>query len=310
MISVILCTHNPHPGRLASTLDGLARQTLARDAWELVVIDNASREPVTVSVDFAFRVVREERLGLTEARLRGIAETSGEAIVFVDDDNVLARDYLAIAQDTLRREPDWGVIGGKSLPSWESPPPDWIAKFWKALALRDLGEITLVAALRDEAGRVCYPPCAPIGAGMVLRRAVAEAYTAAVRARPDNPVSDRRGGALSSGGDNDLVMVALEHDWKIAYVPELQLQHLIPASRCDPGYLGRLHRESHRSWIVTCHLHGMPVPRPIPPALVPVAASRDFVRLQAWKSPEHHIRWMDVRGRNEGRAWLHKQGVR
>ena len=38
-----------------------------------------------------------ERLGLTPARLRGIRESRGELLVFVDDDNVLERDYLEVA---------------------------------------------------------------------------------------------------------------------------------------------------------------------------------------------------------------------
>ena len=40
------------------------------------------------------RVVREDRLGLTHARTRGIEESSGEVILFVDDDNILREDYL------------------------------------------------------------------------------------------------------------------------------------------------------------------------------------------------------------------------
>ena len=42
VISDILPTHNPHPGRLRRTIESLAAQTLPRDAWELLVVDNAN----------------------------------------------------------------------------------------------------------------------------------------------------------------------------------------------------------------------------------------------------------------------------
>src|SRR5687768_10274760 len=100
-LSVVICTHNPREAYLSRVLQALAGQTLARDEWELVIVDNGSNKPVVDQVDLSFqpnaRVEREDQLGLTHARLRGIRESRGETIVFVDDDNVLAPDYLAHA---------------------------------------------------------------------------------------------------------------------------------------------------------------------------------------------------------------------
>src|SRR5204862_5153681 len=100
-LSVILCTHNPRPDYLASTLEALRNQILPQEAWELVLVDNASDPTVVSATRLGWhkngRQVREEKLGLTPARLRGIAEAKGEMLVFVDDDNVLAADYLTEA---------------------------------------------------------------------------------------------------------------------------------------------------------------------------------------------------------------------
>src|SRR5271154_1339560 len=97
-VSVIICTHNPRLHYLRRTLDALAEQTLPKDRWELLLIDNMSREPVSSAWDLSWhpnaRHVREEALGLTNARLRGIRESKGEYLVFIDDDNVAAADYL------------------------------------------------------------------------------------------------------------------------------------------------------------------------------------------------------------------------
>src|SRR5881628_1215246 len=100
-ISVIVCTHNPRTEYLRRVLDGLAGQTLPKDRWELLLVDNASARNVADTIDLSWHAraihVREDTLGLTAARLRGIAETHGALCVFVDDDSVLSPDYLAAA---------------------------------------------------------------------------------------------------------------------------------------------------------------------------------------------------------------------
>ena len=99
-VSVIIPTHNPDLGRLRRTLSGLRAQTLPADEWEILVVDNASVPALEVELvrEFApanLRVVREPRLGLTSARRRGFTEARAPLCVLVDDDNLLAPDYLA-----------------------------------------------------------------------------------------------------------------------------------------------------------------------------------------------------------------------
>jgi glycosyltransferase involved in cell wall biosynthesis len=69
------------------------------------------------------RYMREDELGQTAARLRGIQEASGELLVFVDD-NVLVPDYLIRAAAISARRPDLGVFGAGILePEFEVQPP-------------------------------------------------------------------------------------------------------------------------------------------------------------------------------------------
>src|ERR1700757_663405 len=114
-ISVLLCTHNPRPDYLGRVLTALRGQTLATKQWELLLIDNASEQPLAQTVDISWhprgRHIRENELGLTAARLRGIRESSSELLVFVDDDNVLAPDFLAQAAAISARCPVLGVFG-------------------------------------------------------------------------------------------------------------------------------------------------------------------------------------------------------
>jgi len=85
------------------------------------------------------RVVREEKLGLTHARVRGFEEAKGGIVVMVDDDNVLRPDYLEKAVEIMDRNPLLGAIGGKALPEYEIEPPEWLKGIRSGLGLRDLG---------------------------------------------------------------------------------------------------------------------------------------------------------------------------
>jgi glycosyltransferase involved in cell wall biosynthesis len=301
-VSLVVPTHSPNPGRLQRTLAGLRGQTLPLGRWELVVVDNRSPEPVAVDLSWhsAGRVVREERLGLTNARLAGAAATQGELLVFVDDDNVLAPTYLAAAEDLFERYPQLGAAGGKSTPEWETPPEPWVREFEDSLAVRDLGPAPLLAG----PGVVStYPTCAPIGAGMVIRRKAWLAYTDAL-SRDAAPLLDRTGQTLTSGGDNDIVLRILVAGWQVGYFPELSLAHLIPAGRTTRDYLARLNHGIYRSWVQVLGRHGIrPWPR-IPRWTAPMRKWRAYFRYRAWAGPAEYVRWRGACGQFEGQAAL------
>jgi glycosyltransferase involved in cell wall biosynthesis len=133
--SVLLCTRNPRPEYLGRVLASLRGQTLPAKQWELLLIDNASEQPLEQTVDISWhprgRYIRENELGLTAARLRGIQEASGELLVFVDDDNVLTPDYLGQARTISARCPGLGVFGAGILePEFEVQPPVELLLTW------------------------------------------------------------------------------------------------------------------------------------------------------------------------------------
>ena len=257
-VSVILPTHNPNPLRLERTLTGLAAQTLPVTDWELIVIDNASTSPIKIPPSLAstlpLRVVREQILGLTAARCRGFAEAIGDICVLVDDDNVLVPGYLEAARDYLSAHPQVALAGGPVYPEFESTPPRWAEEFYPLLALRDLGEEPIIKGLTraPEGTHYQYPLCAPIGAGMVIRTAVARAWS---DVSDRSTLTDRKGTSLTSGGDNDIVLQALQAGHLCGYFPELSLKHLIPTSRLIPSYLVRLNRGIQCSWMQVLYHH-------------------------------------------------------
>jgi len=308
-VTVVIPSHNPHLGRLRETLRGLRIQSLANDAWETLLVDNAS-SAFPADADYAdsappnLRALRESRIGLTSARLAGIRAARGAAIVLVDDDNVLAPDYLAEVARLFARDSRLGAAGGKSLPVFESPPAPWQNEFLSLLAVRDLGETELLATSFRPAGAAQdpYPLCAPIGAGMALRREAALEWAAGAERDPNRRRLDRTGLDLASGGDNDIVMAVLEHGWSVGYFPSLSLSHMIPSARLDPRYMARLNRAIQRSWIQVLAAHNANPWAPIARWTVAPRKLKAWFANRAWKGPASQIRWQGACGHFEGRA--------
>lgn len=249
-VSVVIPTHNPRLDYLRRTLEALAAQTLDRSSWELVVVDNKSEESLERELNPALermgwataaqsgvgnaRVVREEKLGLTNARLRGFAETTGKVVVLVDDDNVLSRDYLFQAMTIAKEWPQIWAFGGSSIPKFECPPPEHLRKYLNVLALRNI----------ERTSWSNSPPCdlaEPWGAGLCLRREAALAYQDYVE-REGNSMTDRVGSELISGGDTEICRLIYRLGHGTGTFPQLSLEHLIPASRVEEKYLLRLHQ--------------------------------------------------------------------
>lgn len=307
VLTAVIPAHNPHPGRLERTLAGLRAQTLPAGSWELLLVDNASdRFPSAQELAAAgppgLRVAREPKLGLSSARLRGFAEARGECCVLVDDDNVLAPDYLERVLALFAAHPRVGALGGRVVAEFEVPPEPWQAEFLPLLALRDgRGEPRVSRGLRPPGTEANEYPveAAPVGAGMALRRAAWESWSGAAA---DGDLPDRRGGALSSSGDNDIVLTAMEAGWEVGYFPELLVTHLIPAGRLDPAYLGRLNRGIQNSWMRVLTKHRANPWPPIPGWSVPLRQAKAWVTHRAWRDPAARIRWLGACGHFEGRT--------
>lgn len=306
ILSIIIPTHNPHPGRLRRTLAALRVQSLPSVRWECVLVDNAS-EPAVVPADWAthgpanLRFVAEPAVGLSHARRRGLLEAQGDLLVLVDDDNELAPDYLANVLELFAAHPRVGVLGGRSLPEFETPPPDWVREFDGLLACRDLGFKPLLSSglCNSATGRNEYPLFAPIGAGMALRRAAAQAW---LDQAGHTTLPDRQGASLSSGGDNDIVLCAMRAGWEVGYFPSLRLTHLIPAARTTREYLGRLNRGIQQSWMQVLTRHDANPWPPIPTWTVPLRCAKAWFAHRAWSSDAAWVRWQGACGHFEGRS--------
>lgn len=258
-VSVILCTCNPEPALLARALASLTRQTATQ--FEVVLVDNRSTPPLsperlTAESSLPLRVVREERPGLTYARCCGIAASTGDLIVFVDDDNELDPEYLAQASAIAGREPAIGHFGGVARADLRGPIPSWKRRLLPFLGIKDAGADPITSSEPH------WGAWEPIGAGMVTRRVVAEGFVAFVTRNEDAQALGRRGSGLMSGEDTLMARVANSLGFACSYQPALKLTHVMKPSRLRPSVLARTIEGHGRSHVVLERLLDRPVPRP------------------------------------------------
>lgn len=109
----VIVPHYEDLGGLALCLDALERQTFPRDAFEIIVADNASPagpEAVAAAIAGRARLVVVTQKGAGPARNGGVAEARGEVLAFTDCDCRPEPGWLAGGLQALSA---WDVVGGR-----------------------------------------------------------------------------------------------------------------------------------------------------------------------------------------------------
>ena len=300
-LSVIICTHNPRPDYFFRCLAALDAQTLPRDKWELILVDNASAPEKAPRPNLLWhglaRTVHEEKLGLTPARLRGIREATGNLLVFLDDDNVADADFLETALHIAETRPHLGSWSGQCRPEFEKTPPEWTRRYWGNLVIREFDKDVWSNLPR-------LPESMPCGAGLCIRRNVAQHYLQLHQSGKRAFQFDRIGTSLLSGGDNDLAACACDIGLGVALIACLKLTHLIPKERLTEDYLAKLAEGIHFSSTLLDAQYGIAQIR-----RGALGAAADFLRIMRMKQPHRRIIRAAYRGRDRAVRLLESGSV-
>jgi glycosyltransferase involved in cell wall biosynthesis len=243
-VDVVICAHNAAP-RLPPLFSALASQTLAADRWGILLIDNASTDR-TASVarelwqreDVELRVEFEPTPGQNHARRLARLRSTREFICFVDDDNLLAPEYLERALSTIEANPRIGALGGLGDAVSDVEFPPWFAEVAGSYAVGPQA-----AAEGDVPAKRGYV----YGAGMVTRRS---AWDELVESGFTTRLSGRAGTRLGSGDDNEFCLALALTGWRIYYSPRLRFTHCIAPGRLRPDYCLRLYRGFGHAMVV------------------------------------------------------------
>lgn len=227
-LDVVICTYD-NARLLDRALAALSAQEAPAEArWSVLVVDNNCTDDTAAVVDRhreggavpGLRRVPEPEQGLTPARLRGVRETDGDWIAFVDDDCLLAPDWVRRATAFAASHPASGAFGGRVVLDWEEEPPGWMRRYGYAFAEQDRGE-------------TARPVTYLVGAGLVVRRAALDASGWTRR----QYLGDRVGRRLVSGGDMEITLRLHGAGHALWYSPDLVLRHVVPPARTSLRYL-------------------------------------------------------------------------
>lgn len=298
-LTVVLCTYRPRREHLEATLAALAAQTLPVEAWELWIVgtgDTPTRRTIEAA-ELGFqpnlRLIDEPPEGIARARqaaLRAFVAGGTQLMVFVDDDNVLAPDYLARGLEIAAREPRLGCWGGQLRGRFAAPPPDWIGPFLKYIAVFPLEQELRLRG--NFAGT--HDPIPPT-AGMFLRRVLAEHHLNVLKAQPERLALGGTREAPLACEDMDLGLGVLDINHEAARFPDLRIDHLIPEDRLTERYIARLLQSIRAGTLVLGVLRRIGPP----PRSLPVLA---WEYLRSLRLPPRHRRLMQAELRGERQA--------
>lgn len=121
-ISVVI-PHLNQPSSLRNCLKALAEQRHPRDDFEIIVVDNGSKEsPETVTRSFEGVILEQEvDPGPGPARNRGVTVSNGSVVAFVDADCIADRDWVATIARCFKHDKTASVIGGDVRIALEDP---------------------------------------------------------------------------------------------------------------------------------------------------------------------------------------------
>lgn len=245
--SIIVCSYN-RAESLRDTLRALrAQKTNPARQWEVVVVDNNSKDrtrTVVEEVQREWSLLRYEfqgEQGLSHARNHGIAAAHGNTLLFTDDDVLPEPDWMEVTLAGLEQYRA-DSCGGYIAPIWEVPPPGWLTeRFYGFLAIR---------TERSDDYEITSPSQAPFGANMAFRREVFEKVGGFDTSR------GRKGKVLASGEDGELFERILSAGLKAVFLGQSRVHHKVESFRLTKRYFRRWRFQTSRNIAQSKNLAG------------------------------------------------------
>jgi len=225
VISVVVCTHN-RPELLSRCLRSLARQTVGKDNYEIIVVDNASTDETSQVIrdilesEPNFRSCVEERRGANHSRNAGACLAQGEYLAFIDDDAVAYDDWVAAIMDFSLRYPEVAAFGGPYDAYCSIPLPDWFPPEYGTLFL---GEEERPIRVGDEW---------ITGTNLIVRK---DAFKAAGGFH--DKLGSVKDGVFYYGEEIRLIVELSRAGNGIYYVPSIRVRHFIRDEKINLKYL-------------------------------------------------------------------------
>jgi glycosyltransferase involved in cell wall biosynthesis len=239
--SIIICAYNPKNYLLDRLLNSIIFFDKLSPFHEVIIVDNNSNPTLSennyinkfLKCKANSQIIVEKRAGLTAARIAGIKKSKYDWIIFFDDDNEPAIDYLIKLHSSILQHPNvacWGA-GKIEVEFITNKVPEWL-EIYKPI----FQERSVEKCIIDK--QPWWQDHYPHGTGLTINKKTAVEYIYRVN-KGVYSLSDRSGNSLSSGGDVQIVLTAISLGFSVAITPEIKMRHLIGASKVTNRYLIR-----------------------------------------------------------------------
>lgn len=231
-LSIIISTYN-NSASLMRTLLSVSEQNADKNIWECVVVNNNSTDDTAEQfaafakehADINIRLVDETQQGLSHARNRGIVESKGQFLVFIDDDETINEGFVSAYIDLFQNHGAFIAAGALKV-CYDSARPRWMSHYTEKMIANplDLGN-EIVTITRSVM---------PTGGNMAFNREVFNLY-----GNFDTSLG-RRGNELFGGEENDMFERIRDLGERIFYTPHAVAYHHIADKKLTAEYFDRL----------------------------------------------------------------------
>ena len=231
-LSIIISTYN-NAQSLVRTLASVAEQEADKSMWECVVVNNAStdntealfQEFASQHQELNLRLVNEPKQGLSYARNCGIAESKGDILVFIDDDETVNREFVSAYIDIFDNHGAF-VGAGAVVPRYDSARPKWMSYYTEKMIANPINLGNEVVTITST--------ITPAGGNMAFNREIFNLYGGF------NTALGRKGEALLGGEENDMFDRVRSLGERVSYVPNAVVYHHIADKKLTPDYFDKL----------------------------------------------------------------------
>jgi len=128
-ISVIICTYNREE-LLIETIEAIEKVKYPKDKYQVIIVNNYPALDLTYIVSrfkaiLDIQLIIEKRAGLSIARNKGLVTAKYDWVAYLDDDALVHKDWLTIAEEIIKEE-KFSCFGGVYRPWWKYERPKWL----------------------------------------------------------------------------------------------------------------------------------------------------------------------------------------
>ncbi len=205
-----------------------------KEEYEVIIVHNVSNENFyDVIESFKDKIpnlkyFQEDNYGQLAGRLRGLKESQGKILCYIDDDSFVDKNWLVEIEKTFNDE-KVVLAGGNNLPLYEVNPPAWLKYFWIETQYgKYMDKLSLIDFNIDNHK---LPTLYVFGCNFIVRKDSVLKYGGF---NPDVVPKDKQ--RYQGDGETALSLKLNKEGYYALFNPKILIHHFVPKNRMTLEY--------------------------------------------------------------------------